>query len=578
VTYEVNDLIESIVERRAIAFIGSGVSAGAGLPDWPTLLRELIETGFKRQNLKADEKDELLGWADKPDYLMLADAIQDRFTRSAFLDLLAKRFNETAPPTAVHKALSEIPFAAYVTTNFDRLFENAWSDTHRTAVEVLTHLDRGALRNPLGREFPFLLKTHGCASKPETLVLGLKEFRQSIHENRAVQLLLLDMFLRYQVLFVGHSLSDPDLLFILDQLVATYGVPPGRHYAFIKDADVGPLRARTFRDNYGIEVLRYTATPGHPEVLAFVQDLRDRVQVRRSQLNDEVRRRLIEELQSEAGPVPAAAVRVPATTGPLRPAGHYSSPTLADYCKNHLEPPVWRRLTHWYESLHESPARELLRINLDRECAREDLEPYIWQEFLRRLAALDPTPADPLAPLNHVTDSDPGLFVLRGKAIEHSGTLFRYLRSVDFERVLAAADPTVAATSTEGGTALENSLLGRPGHPVWCSDASYATVSDPTVIALDLWPKAESRIVEIAYAQEILLPDNYVRVATVPDIYWSDPHYVNVKKPSFGQSDWCHTIRLDDPSLRDRAPSAVHAPLRLLAARTKRIALRTIGA
>jgi hypothetical protein len=84
--------------------------------------------------------------------------------------------------------------------------------------------------------------------------------------------------------------------------------------------------------------------------------------------------------------------------------------------------------------------------------------------------------------------------------------------------------------------------------------------------------------VEIAYSQEILMPDNYVRVATVPDIYWSDPHYVNVKKPEFGESDWCHTVRLDDATLRDRAPSAIHAPLRLLAARTKRITLRTIGA
>jgi hypothetical protein len=48
-------------------------------------------------------------------------------------------------------------------------------------------------------------------------------------------------------------------------------------------------------------------------------------------------------------------------------------------------------------------------------------------------------------------------------------------------------------------------------------------VSDAAVIALDLWPKAESHIVEIGYSQEILMPDNYVRVATVPDIYWSDP-------------------------------------------------------
>ena len=122
--YEVGDLIDSIVERKAVAFIGSGVSAGARLPDWPTLLRELIETGFKRQNLSVDEKDELLAWLAKPDYLMLADAIQDRLTRSVFQDFLAKKFTQsTARATALHNALAAIPFAAFVTTNFDRLFE-----------------------------------------------------------------------------------------------------------------------------------------------------------------------------------------------------------------------------------------------------------------------------------------------------------------------------------------------------------------------------------------------------------------------------------------------------------------------
>jgi hypothetical protein len=578
--YEISDLIDSIVEGNAVVFIGSGVSAGAGLPDWPALLRELIETGFNRQHLNTDERDELLAWLAKPDYLMLADAIQDRLTRSVLQDLLVKRLTEpTARATPLHRALAAVPFAAFVTTNFDRLFEDAWSDVHRASIGVLTHLDRVALRNPLGRNFPSLLKTHGCASKPDSLVLGLKEFRSSIHDNRPVQLLLQTMFLRYQVLFIGHSLTDPDLLFMLDQLVTTYGVPPGRHFALIKDADVGPLRARTFRDNYGIELLRYKASPGHPEVLAFVQDVQRQVDERRAELSDEVKRKFLAELKEDTSPSTASPGRSSTeTASAARPAGRYSSPTLADYCKQHLEESVWPRLKPWYDSLHGTTSLELLRINLDRECAREDLEPHIWQEFLRRLAELKPTAADRLAPLSRVIDEDPGSFILRGRKIDNAGSLRRYLRYVDFERVLTPSGSTGPGRPADEAAALENGLLGRPGHPVWCSDATYAAESDPAVIALGLWPKAESRIVEIAYSEEILMPDNYVRVATVPDIYWSDPVYVNVKKPALGESDWCHTVRLDDVTLHDRAPSAVHAPLRLLAARTKRITLREIRA
>ena len=578
--YEIGDLIDSIAQGNAIAFLGAGVSAAAGLPDWPKLLRELINTGFKQQNLSADERDELLAWAAKGDYLMLADAIRDRLTQPRFQDLLAKKFTQTtARATALHNALAAIPFAAFVTTNFDRLFENAWSDVHRISIEVLTHMDRVALRNPFGRGFPFLLKTHGCASRPDTLVLGLKEFRDSIHDNRPVQMLLQTIFLRYQVLFIGHSLTDPDLLFMLDQLVATYGVPPGRHLALIKDEDVGPLRARTFRDNYGIEVLRYTATPGHPEVLAFVQDLQKQVDTRRVEVTNEFNREVFEGLKRgpSASTVPPEKPFTEPVNPPPRPAGQYSSQTLADYCRQYLDESVWTRLKPWYESLQGSTERELLRINLDNECAREDLEPYIWQEFLRRVAALNPTADSPLAPLYRVTDEDPGLFVLRGKKIENAGSLRRYMRHSDFLRSFTAGG-VAAEQPTADASALENSLLGRPGHPVWCIDATYAAVTDAAAIALDIWANEESEIVEIAYSQEILMPDNYVRVATVPDIYWSDPQYVNVKKPALGETDWCHTVRLDDTTLRNRAPSAVHAPLRILAARTKRITLRMLVA
>jgi len=249
-THDLSELVDSLVEGRAIAFMGAGTSASARLPDWPALLQQLIKISFDGGQLTEAEQAELTAWLGKSDYLMLADAIQDRLTRSAFQDFMAAKFNSPDTPTKLHKVLTRLPFAAFVTTNFDRLFEHAWSSVHGKAIEVRTPSDRSALRNPLSRGIPFLLKTHGCASQPESLVLGLKEFREAIHDNRACLLLLQSFFLRHQVLFIGHSLTDPDLLFLLDQLVATFGVPPGRHFALIKDEDVGPLRARAFRANY----------------------------------------------------------------------------------------------------------------------------------------------------------------------------------------------------------------------------------------------------------------------------------------------------------------------------------------
>jgi hypothetical protein len=578
-TYDLEDLVESLEGGRAIAFLGSGVSAGAGLPDWPGLLRELIEIGFRREILNQAERDELVAWAAKPDYLMEADAILRKFGRGEFQDFMARKFNTaTAGPTELHRTLASMPFAAFVTTNFDRLLEDAWSAVRHSALEVLTHKDRGALRNPFGRGTAFLLKTHGCASKPDTLVLGLEEFRESIHDNRPCQTLMQSIFLRYQVLFIGHSLSDPDLLFLLDQLVGTFGVPSGRHFALIKDEDVGRLRAATFRHNFGIEVLRYTASPGHPEVLRFVQHLQVQAQQRRADLRKDVRRQLREDLAEAAADLSPPTVKPAMDVAAPHPRrGQYSEATLSDYCRRHLDESTWHRLREWYESLAGTPERDLLHLNLDRECQGEDLDPEVWQEFLRRLAAHGPLRADPFAALWTVIDEDPGLFVLQGRKIEGSMALRRYMRYEDFEALLVG--PPSAAMAHESGddSRLENKLLGRPGHPVWCTDATYAAETNPQAIARDIWPYQADHVVEIAYASETLMPDNYIRVATVPDIYSSSRSYVNVKKSEAGASGWCHTVRLDDPTLRDRAPSAIHAPLRLLAARTRKIGLRIIG-
>jgi hypothetical protein len=44
-TYDLGELVDSIIEGRAVAFMGAGTSASARLPDWPALLKQLIDTG-----------------------------------------------------------------------------------------------------------------------------------------------------------------------------------------------------------------------------------------------------------------------------------------------------------------------------------------------------------------------------------------------------------------------------------------------------------------------------------------------------------------------------------------------------
>lgn len=79
-SYYIDDLVDSLEAGRAVAFLGSGISVGAGLPDWPKLLTALIERGRKEHRLDDPQSKELMSWAAKPDHLMLASAIQRQVT------------------------------------------------------------------------------------------------------------------------------------------------------------------------------------------------------------------------------------------------------------------------------------------------------------------------------------------------------------------------------------------------------------------------------------------------------------------------------------------------------------------
>jgi hypothetical protein len=141
-------LVQEIADDRAVAFIGSGLSLAAGLPDWPGLLRDLINKGRASDAITDLDQMDLLAWLDKPDYLMLADALKHLLGRDRMAQALADRFSVAMEPTDTHRALTSIPFAAYITTNFDTVLEDAWSAEKSDRLRVYTSPADEGLRDP----------------------------------------------------------------------------------------------------------------------------------------------------------------------------------------------------------------------------------------------------------------------------------------------------------------------------------------------------------------------------------------------------------------------------------------------
>lgn len=106
--YHINDLVASLEAGKAVVFLGSGISLGARLPDWPRLLKDLIALGVEKHRLDQAQADELNAWSAKPDYLMLADAIQRRLTPGPPNRIPGRSPTGSGPPTSRVSSSSRI--------------------------------------------------------------------------------------------------------------------------------------------------------------------------------------------------------------------------------------------------------------------------------------------------------------------------------------------------------------------------------------------------------------------------------------------------------------------------------------
>ena len=101
----------------------------------------------------------------------------------------------------------------------------------------------------LGRNREFaIVKVHGDVDRLESVVLGLDDYRKAMFANNAFRVFLITVFTTRTVLFVGCSLTDPDLLHFLDWLTSqTGGHLGGAHFALMRTKGMNSIARRNLR-------------------------------------------------------------------------------------------------------------------------------------------------------------------------------------------------------------------------------------------------------------------------------------------------------------------------------------------
>ncbi len=111
------------------------------------------------------------------------------------------------------KLLANSTISGIVTTNWDDFLQNVFTEF---SIKV------GQKEMIFGEQQKIgdLFKIHGCSSSPETLVVTSKDYEIFMKDNHFLNSKLLTLFVDFPIIFMGYSLSDPNIELIFKNLIS----------------------------------------------------------------------------------------------------------------------------------------------------------------------------------------------------------------------------------------------------------------------------------------------------------------------------------------------------------------------
>jgi hypothetical protein len=133
-------LIDAIRENNCVLFAGAGLSRGKVstargekeqyLPTWNGLLIEMLNRASRQSYVEASEATKLQEAVRQGMQLFVAEAVRRILGSEGFAEAIEDIFRDARlRPTSRHELITQIPFSAVVTTNYDKLIETAYASS-----------------------------------------------------------------------------------------------------------------------------------------------------------------------------------------------------------------------------------------------------------------------------------------------------------------------------------------------------------------------------------------------------------------------------------------------------------------
>ena len=253
-------LIAELASRRCIAFLGAGASAGCMGADnhtkpplWTALLASL--KGVAPTGVDLSAVDDLLA---KDKFLDAAEILLSKVPPADFARVIREKFVQPRySHSSIHEAILTIDPKVVVTTNYDDIYDSyCRTGLARDGYNVCQYYE-DHLVNDLRSPVRLVIKAHGCVTDPSKIVLSRSQYFRERQLHASFFNVLDALFITNTILFVGYSLSDPDIQLVLEN--ATIAASSAHtHYALIEDNIQQDIELAAQRA-YNIHFIKYPA-------------------------------------------------------------------------------------------------------------------------------------------------------------------------------------------------------------------------------------------------------------------------------------------------------------------------------
>jgi hypothetical protein len=263
------DLVDAIRRKRAILFVGAGVSKNVGVPTTGEIVNEIArQLGYDPQDFRGLADHRTLA-----EFYLLTKGTLGPLR--SWMDVTWHRPNVNVQDSVVHRLIVDLSFPIIYTTNYDRWLERAYEAYGKDYIKITNVGDLLEGRDGVTQ----IVKFHGDFDDDESIILTESSFFERLDFESALDLKLQSDVLGRPVLFIGYSLSDINiryLLFKLQRLWESSKQSPLRPKSYVFLSGPNPVQERVLRRR-GIEpIVSECENPG--EGLArFLSGLLERV-------------------------------------------------------------------------------------------------------------------------------------------------------------------------------------------------------------------------------------------------------------------------------------------------------------